>query len=106
MQNSGSGKAVASMVLGILSIVLCYVPVLGLVLALIGLPLAISAMRANPAGSPGATRGIAIAGLVTSIIGLVIGILYIVGIAVVGCVGMNITMMGNDWSYGYAYPIC
>lgn len=79
MQNGAMGKGVASMVLGILSLVLCYVPVLGFILAAVGLPLGASAMRGLPAGQSG--RGMAVAGVVMGIIGLILGVLVILGIA-------------------------
>ena len=88
MQSKAYGKGIASMVLGILSIVLCYVPVLGLILSLVGLPLGVSAMRALAPGTPGGGRGMAIAGVVTTIVGLVFGLLIIAGVLLVGCAGL------------------
>lgn len=105
MQNNSVGKAIASMVLGILSLVLCYVPVLGLILALVGLPLGVSAMRGLPAGQSG--RGMAIAGVTMGIIGLVIGLLWFVGIACISVFGMaDITSMADIANYAgsYYYP--
>ncbi len=76
---NGSGFAIASMVLGILSLVIgcCYG--IGIIPAIIGVILgAISLNQQRPG------RGMAIAGLVTSILGILCGIFWIlafVGIA-------------------------
>lgn len=60
-----NGKAVASMVLGILSII---IPWLGFILGIVGIILASKAFKEiNATGQGG--RGMAIAGLVTSIVG-------------------------------------
>ena len=76
----GNGTAIASMVCGIVALVIAWLPfigVIGLVAAVVGLALAIPALRRSrpPAGT---RRGVAIAGLVTSAIGLVLGVLGIV----------------------------
>lgn len=85
MQNNSVGKSVASMVLGILSLVFCWVPFLGLILSLIGLPLGVSGMRMFAPGTPGGGRGMAIAGLVTSIIGLILGLIMVIGTFALAC---------------------
>lgn len=76
---SGSGFAIASMVLGILSLVgaCCYG--LGVILAIIGLILGIISLKQQRPG-----KGMAIAGVITSGLGILCGIfwiLVIVGIA-------------------------
>jgi len=63
-QNPGGGAAVASLVLGILSI---FLPWVGVVLAIIGLVLAIVAKNKRTL-----SRGMATAGMILSIIGLVL----------------------------------
>ncbi|MCI5803251.1 MAG: DUF4190 domain-containing protein [Lachnoclostridium sp.] len=69
----GSGMAVASMVCGILSLVLsCCIPYVPFVLALIGVILGGVSLHAHNAG-----RGMAIAGLVTSIISLVPAVIVV-----------------------------
>ncbi|WP_282008732.1 DUF4190 domain-containing protein [Brevundimonas aveniformis] len=71
-----NGMAIGSLVLGILSIVTAIIPFVGIVawvLAPIGLILGFLA-RKKPGG-----QGLAIAGIVTSGIGLVICILWVVG---------------------------
>ena len=67
----GNGKATASLVLGILSLILC-----GLPLGIIGIVLGVQARNAMPEGTP--DRGKATAGLVCSIIGCAWG-----GIAII-----------------------
>ena len=65
---------VASLVLGIIGLVLAWVPYVGVVLALIGLILGFVAVRKKPAdGSPPKGKGLSTAGLVLSIIGFVLG---------------------------------
>lgn len=60
--------AVASLVLGILSLVFCLVPVLDLILAIVGLVLGIVGIKA--ATAKGSGKGLAIAGTVCSGVGL------------------------------------
>lgn len=68
--------AVAGMVLGILGLVLCWIPFVGAACALVGLILGVLGMgRANKIG--GAGKGMAIAGLITGILGLLAGIFFI-----------------------------
>lgn len=72
-----NGLAIASLVLGILSIVFGIIPVIGLIswiLAPVGLVLGFMALG-KPTG-----RGMAIGGTVTSGIGLLICILWVVGL--------------------------
>lgn len=66
----GPGFAIAGMVCGILSILCCCVWYLGLVLSIVGLVLSIIALRQHKPG-----RGMAIAGIVCSAIGLGIGLI-------------------------------
>jgi ABC-type nickel/cobalt efflux system permease component RcnA len=76
-----NGKSIAALVLGILSIIIPYV---GLILGIIGLVLASSSLKEIAVTGQGG-RGLAIAGRVTSIIGVAIyGIIIffvIIGIA-------------------------
>jgi hypothetical protein len=72
-----NGLAIGSLVVGILSIVTSIIPVIGLIawiLAPIGLILGLMA-RKKPGG-----QGLAIAGIATSAIGLLLCILWVVGI--------------------------
>ena len=62
---------IASLVLGIISVVFCWVPILGLVSGIIGLVFYSKQKRSYP-------NGIATAGLVTSIVGLVLSVIYTV----------------------------
>ena len=80
-QNEGSaGMAVASMVLGLLAIILscCLYPV-AFLLALIGLILGAVAIKKDTPG-----KGMAIAGLVLSLISIAIAVLFIVLVASAG----------------------
>lgn len=77
------GLSIASLVLGIVSIVfLFFLPWLGIVCAAVGLVLAIVARSKTPAGDSG--RGMATAGMVLCIVAL--GICIVVTIACVACV--------------------
>lgn len=71
VDNGASGKATASLVLGILSLIIC-----GLPLGIIGLVLGVQARNAMPEGTP--DRGKATAGMVMSIIACVWGAIAIV----------------------------
>jgi hypothetical protein len=72
-QEQGNGLAVAGMVLGIIGLVFCWVPVLGWILALLGLIFgAVGNGKANKIGGKG--KGMALAGLIMGVLGLIIGI--------------------------------
>lgn len=60
----GRGQAVASLVLGIASLIVWLLPIVGLPVAILGLALGV-------VGAKGSMRGIAIAGTILSVIGLV-----------------------------------
>ena len=72
-QSGGQGLAIAGMVCGILSILLCILTIFDFVLAIPGLILSIVALAKQNQG-----RGMAIAGLICSIVGLLLsGILFL-----------------------------
>jgi len=72
----GNGLAVAGMVLGILGLVLCWVPFIGWLIAVVGVILgAIGWSKANKTGK---NKGMAIAGVVCGIVGLAIGVIFLV----------------------------
>jgi len=76
-QPQSNGMAIASMVLGILSILFAWIPIIGMVswiLAPLGLIFGFISVG-KPTG-----KGFAITGLITSGIGLLICILWVVGI--------------------------
>lgn len=79
-QNQSNGKATASLVLGIVSIVLIffgvYGEIFGIVCGIVGMILAVKARNENPSG-------IAVAGLVCSIVGTV---LCAIGFVACACV--------------------
>ena len=80
-QQQGNGMAVAAMVLGIVGLVLFWVPFLGLICALLGAILGFTGLsKANKLGGKG--KGMAIAGIVTGIVGTLIGAWYIYAIFV------------------------
>lgn len=73
VSSPGKGAAIASMVLGICSLVL---PFLGVITAIIGLILGI--VGASRQKSTGASAGMAVAGIVCSVVALAVSIIYIV----------------------------
>lgn len=81
---SGNGMATAAMVLGIVGLVLIWLPIvsiIGIIAGVVGLVLGIIALRRANAG--GGKRGQAIAGIVCSAITVV---LFVIAVAVVGSV--------------------
>lgn len=66
---------IASLILGIIGIVFCWILVISLITGIIGIVLSVKARNSIPVGAPG--RGIATAGLVLSIIGIVLGVIFI-----------------------------
>jgi len=76
ISTKNNGMCVASLVLGILALVLCWIPIIGLILALLAVILGgagISAVNKNPALGG---KGMGIAGLVMEIISLVPIVLF------------------------------
>jgi hypothetical protein len=74
-QQGGNGLAVAGLVMGILSLVLFWIPFLGILLGLLGLIFGgIGIGRANKVGKG---KGMAIAGLVMGILGVLLGLAWI-----------------------------
>lgn len=91
----GRGKAVASLVLGIISVVFFwagYFSVITAILAIIGLVLAVSGKKDMQASGNYSSRGMATAGLVLSIIGLVLS-----AISIVSCVICVSTLSSYPW---------
>lgn len=82
MEQNSNGKAIASLVLGILACVCVffgYGALLGIVLGIVGLILGISAKKENPSG-------MATAGIVLSIISIAFcAIVFVACVACVGC---------------------
>jgi hypothetical protein len=71
-----NGLAIAGLVLGVASLAVFFVPLVGLLLALVGLVLSIVGWtRANRLGTG---KGMAIGGVATSAVGIVVGILWLV----------------------------
>lgn len=67
--------AIASMVLGIIAIITCWIPILGLVLAIIALVLSIKGL--NRAKYTNKGKGFSIAGLSCGSVGIVLSIIYL-----------------------------
>jgi hypothetical protein len=76
-EQAGNGLAIAGMVLGILGLLLCWIPGVGWLLALLGIIFgAIGMSKANKIGGKG--KGMAVAGLVIGVVGLLAGIILFV----------------------------
>ena len=76
--SAGKGKAVASLVLGIIACIFCWIwgvfQIIGVVAGIVALVLAVSAMNTAKAEGTKAS-GMAVAGLVLGLIGLVLGLI-------------------------------
>ena len=76
-QKQGAGLAIASMVLGIIALLLCWIPIINnvaAVIAVVGLGLGIPALLRARRGTHGG-KGMAITGLVTSVLAIVLVVL-------------------------------
>ena len=82
------------MVLGILSLVFVWVPYLGCVLSLVAVALSAACINGGTAAEGGSTRGMAIAGLVTGILGLIAGLPYAWGLS---CLCAMVPFFGFYW---------
>ncbi|WP_419883124.1 DUF4190 domain-containing protein [Peribacillus sp. B-H-3] len=80
-----NSKAIASLVLGILSLI---IPFLGILLGIIGLIISFPSLKEIKNTGEGG-RGMAIAGRVCSIIGIILGILSIIAIIILSLVTYN-----------------
>lgn len=83
-QEGSKGLSVASMVLGIIGLVLFCVPILNLVLGLLGLILGGASLVKKAAG-----KGMAIAGLVCGILATLWGVYYLI------CYGLVLGTLGS-----------
>lgn len=72
-----NGIAVTGMVLGIISIVLCWVPVLGLGLAIAGLILGVKGLKSS-SNLNGKGKGMGIAGISCGAVGTVFSVMYLI----------------------------
>lgn len=100
--NPYKGKAIAAMVLGIISCVICWfglvLSIIALVCAIVGLILAVGARKGMKNDGITEGAGLATAGLVLSIIGLALGAVGLVcaicAVAALGAVGGALAGMG------------
>jgi len=85
MEN-GKGLSIAALILGIVSIIFCFInPIVALICGIVGLILGVMARKRQP-------NGMATAGFILSIIGLVISIIMF--IAVAACIGTALVGLG------------
>ncbi len=73
-KNITDTNAIVGMILGILSVVLCWVPVIGLVLGIIALILSIKGLKNSKIINKG--KGFSIAGISCGSVGIVINVIY------------------------------
>ncbi|WP_083443659.1 DUF4190 domain-containing protein [Ornithinibacillus contaminans] len=86
-----NGKSVASLVLGIIAVI---VPYIGIILGIIGLVLANKGIKEIAVTGQGG-RGLAVAGRVTSIIGIVFGAILLFFLI------LSLAILSSDPYYGY-----
>lgn len=91
-QQAHRGKSVTAMVLGITSLVLVWVPLVGLILAIIGFSMSISNRR-YAAANGFREHGMNTAGYICGLIGLIAGILVILLYAVMIVAGFLVSNM-------------
>ncbi len=77
-QPESSGTGVGAMVCGIISLVLCWIPIVGLVLGIVAVVLGGKGRQTLPPDK----RGMALAGFIMGIIGMVIGIIMLIAMIV------------------------
>jgi hypothetical protein len=76
-----NGIGIAAMVVGIVGLALFWIPIVGLVLSVVAIPLAVVGLRRTMGMAPTATnKGMAITGLVTGIIGLALSALWTIAV--------------------------
>ncbi len=98
MQQSSRGICIAGMVVGIVSIIFTFIggflTWIGLVAAIVGLVLSIIGMKKSK--ETGEPRGMAIAGLVTSIVALAIWVIVFACVAAAACaIGGMASQLGD-----------
>src|SRR5690606_11038769 len=76
-QNESNGIGIAGFVLALIALFIGWVPILGWLLWILGLILSFVGMFKNP-------KGLAIAGLVISLIGLILLVFIFAGLAILG----------------------
>lgn len=97
-QKKSNGMAIASMVLGIISLLLFCIPYFAIPASIVGLILGIISIRGKKDG-----KGMAIAGIILSSIALLIGVLIIILSAAIASSGLLDEFMNgfNSEFYGY-----
>lgn len=91
MDNRYKGLGITSMVLGIASILLCWTVLLSGLCAAVGAALGIYYLSKTRQ-----ERGFAIAGIVTSAVGIIVSIILILVVIVTGVVGMTQTTLEDE----------
>ena len=90
-QQANNGLGIVSIILGVISIVLCWLPILGLAAGIIGIFLAVKQRKLT-------ADGLGTAGLVVSIIGTVFSVIYtIYWIFVVLIIGAAVSVLTGAW---------
>ena len=92
VQNGGKGISVAALVLGIVSVVFCWNPLLGIPCGILGLVFGII-------GRNKSKNGMALAGLILGIIGLVISIIIL--LVLIAAAGAAVAAVSDSLFTGY-----
>ncbi|MCL2526019.1 MAG: DUF4190 domain-containing protein [Coriobacteriia bacterium] len=95
IENPGKGMGIASMVLGIVALVFCFIPFLGwlgVILGIVGLVLGFVSLKKTPQG---VKSGMAKAGIVTSIIAIALNLIMLIVVAgFIGALGTAASASG------------
>ena len=75
-----SGMAIAGLIMGIFTVIFCWVPVVGFILGVLGLIFSIAGIAKKNGGAKGA----AIAGLVLTIIGAIVSVIMLAAVLATG----------------------
>lgn len=78
INNQDNGIAIAGMIVGIISLITCWVPIIPVVLGILGLVFGIKGYNASKTFSDFRGRGPGIAGMICGSIGLIISLFYTV----------------------------
>ena len=99
MEKNLKGMCIASMIIGIISILMCAIQPVVIIAAIVGLILGLVALKTTEG------KGMAIAGIIMSSLGIILGLLVMtVFMGAVGIVGKSIETFDNNGS-NYHYEL-
>ncbi|MEA5004608.1 MAG: DUF4190 domain-containing protein [Christensenella sp.] len=89
-QQEGKGRGTGSMVCGILGLIFCWVPFVGLILTIVAVALYASSRKYGSSGM--ATAGL-VCGIIGMIVAIIVTIVSIIAVAFVGVIGASAVSM-------------